>query len=332
MSHNLLFGMLLVGVAFQARPSTAAETKEKSDPAGPVLQVHLPREVTIEDGRLTLGRIGVLLGDSSLVATAAQIGMGQLSTPGQKAVLDRPTILSRLATHGISVGQVRLTGADTVTVRRFHKSIGSEELIEIGRTFLRQYPPAPMICEVIPATTPKDLLLSEDVNDLQILPRYVRSGTRGHVAVQIAITGDGKEVGVRSVLFRLKYQRRRVLTTREVAEGAVLTPEDVKIETVVSDQPEPAGWKPPYGLVAVRKLAENTELQADMVGVAQAPVVVRRNEMVVIRIERPGLLVTAVGTVLQEGRTGECVKVRNADSSRVIVCKVNADGTVEPVL
>ena len=43
-------------------------------------------------------------------------------------------------------------------------------------------------------------------------------------------------------------------------------------------------------------------------------------------------MVTAVGMALQEGRTGECVKVRNTDSSRVIVCKVNADGTVEPVL
>jgi len=69
-----------------------------------------------------------------------------------------------------------------------------------------------------------------------------------------------------------------------------------------------------------------------MVNAAQSPVVIRRNETVVIRIERPGLVVSAVGTVLQEGRTGELVKVRNADSSRVIMCKVNADGTVEPVL
>ena len=69
-----------------------------------------------------------------------------------------------------------------------------------------------------------------------------------------------------------------------------------------------------------------------MVSAAQAPVVVQRNETVVIRIERPGLTVTAVGMALQEGRAGEYVKVRNTDSSRVIVCKVNADGTVEPML
>jgi flagella basal body P-ring formation protein FlgA len=42
--------------------------------------------------------------------------------------------------------------------------------------------------------------------------------------------------------------------------------------------------------------------------------------------------VTAVGVALQEARAGEYVKVRNADSSRIILCKVNVDGTVEPML
>ncbi len=322
--------LLLVSALLPSRSFCAAGD------AAPVqvapLQIHLPREVTVRSGLLTLGQVSVIRGEPSLVATAAKIGLGQLSTPGQRAVLDRPTILSRLASHGISSAEVRLTGANAVAVRRFHKIIGSEEFVEIGQTFLRQHPPAPMICEMIPAMKPKDLVLSGEVEDLQVLPRFVRSGARGHVGVQIVIVADGKEVGVRDILFRLKYQCRRAVTAREVAEGAILTPEDLKIETVVSDQPEPAGWKPPYGLVAVRKLAANTELRTDMVSVAQSPVVIRRNESVVIRVERPGLIVTAVGTVLQEGRTGEHVKVRNADSSRVIVCKVNADGTVEPVL
>ncbi len=69
-----------------------------------------------------------------------------------------------------------------------------------------------------------------------------------------------------------------------------------------------------------------------MLSAAQTAVLVRRNETVLIRLERPGILVTAMGTSLQEGRTGELVKVRNSDSSRVIVCKVMPDGSVEPAL
>ena len=297
-----------------------------------VLQVHLPREVTVQGNLLTLGQISVVRGDPALAAAAARIGLGQLSVPGQKAILDRPTILSRLASQGIPAQRVRLTGAEAVLVRRFQKVISTEEFIEIGKTFLRQHPPGPSICETVPTVRPKDLILQGQVEDLQVTPRYVKAAARGYVTVQIAVTGDGKECGVREIPFRLKYQCRRVVTVKEVPEGTALTPENVKIETVVSDQPEPANWRPPYGLVAVRTLAADTEIRGDMAGSAQSPVVVLRNETVVIRIQRPGLLVTAVGVAMQEARSGEYVRVRNTDSSRIILCKVNADGTVEPML
>jgi len=327
LSHVFLLATVLLPACSTGWAAGEAGSAEVSP-----LQIHLPREVTVQGSLLTLGQVCVIRGEPSRMAVAARIGLGQLSMPGQRAVLDRLTILSRLASHGISTDQVRLTGADAVAVRRFHKTIGSEEFVEVGRTFLRQHPPASLISDVIPTAKPKDLVLSGDVEDLQVLPRFVKSGARNHVGVQIVVVADGNEVGVRDILFRLKYQSRRVVTAREIAEGTILAPEDVKIETVVADQPTPVDWRPPYGLVAVRNLPANTELRADMVNAAQSPVVIRRNETVVIRIERPGLVVTAVGTVLQEGRTGEFVKVRNADSSRVIMCKVNTDGTVEPVL
>jgi flagella basal body P-ring formation protein FlgA len=297
-----------------------------------VLQIHLPREVTVQDTLLILGQVSVVRGDPALAATAGQIGLGRLSVPGQKVVLDRVTILSRLASSGIPAPKVRLTGAETVTIRRHQKTISSDEFIEAGKTFLRQHPPGPLVHEVVAVGRPKDLVLPGPLTDLQLTPRFVRNGARGYVSVQIAVAANGQEVGVREIPFRLRYQCRRAVTLREVPEGTVLTPENVKIDTTVSDQPEPAGWQPPYGLVATRALAADTEIRRDMLGSAQSPLVIRRNETVVIRVERPGLLVMAVGTALQEARTGEYVKVRNADSSRVIVCKVNADGTVEPML
>ena len=307
-----------------SKPEEAAVTS--------VLQVHLPREVTVQGSLLTLGQVSVVRGDPALVATAAQIGLGQLSMPGQKAILDRATILSRLASQGIAAPQIRLTGAEAVTVRRLQKIISAEEFIEAGKTFLRQHPPGPSISAMIPTVKPKDLVLPGQVADLQVTPRRIKTAARGHVTVQIAVTADGKECGVREIPFRLKYQNHRVVTVKEIPEGAALTAENVKIETVESDQPEPVNWRPPYGLVAVRTLSADTEIRGEMTNAPQSPVVVLRNEAVVIRIQRPELLVTAMGIALQEARAGEYVKVRNADSSRVVLCKVNADGTVEPML
>ncbi len=82
----------------------------------------------------------------------------------------------------------------------------------------------------------------------------------------------------------------------------------------------------------MRLLPAETEIRGEMTSAAQLPVLIQRNGTVVIRIQKPGLLVTAVGVAMQEARAGEYVRVRNADSSRVIICKVNADGTVEPTL
>jgi flagella basal body P-ring formation protein FlgA len=296
------------------------------------LQIHLPREVTVQGNLLTLGQISVVRGDPTLVATATQVALGQFSMPGQKTILDRPTILSRLASQGIAGERVRLTGAEAVTVRRWQKIISADEFVDMGKTFLRQHPPGPAICETLPTVKPKELVLPGQSEDLQVTPRFVRTALRGFVTVQITVTSAGKECGVREITFRLRYQGHRVVTAKEIPEGTVLTPENVKVETIMSDVPEPAGWKPPYGLVAAHTLAADTEIRGETANAAQTPVAVLRNETVVIRIQRPGLMVTALGVALDEGRTGEYVKVRNADSNRVIICKVNTDGTVEPML
>jgi hypothetical protein len=224
MIYELRFTMVGILVALVPQLLAAsADTNQKSEirnhkseeaAAASTLQVHLPREVTVQGSVLTLGQVSVVRGDPALVAAAAQIGLGQLSRPGQKAVLDRPTILSRLASQGIPVAQVRLTGAEAVTVHRFQKTISAEEFIEMGKTFLRQHPPGPSISAMIPTVKPKDLVLPGQVADLQVTPRYIRTAARGYVAVQIVVTGDGKECGVREIPFRLKYQGHRVVTVR----------------------------------------------------------------------------------------------------------------------
>ena len=192
--------------------------KYEESAATSVLQVHLPREVTVQSNLLTLGQISVLRGDPALAAAVGRIGLGQLSAPGQKAILDRATILSRLASQGITSQQVRLTGAEAVAVRRQQKLISSEEFIDAGKTFLRQRPPGPSICEMIPTVKPKDLVLPEQAADLQVTPRFIRTAARGFVTIQIGVMVDGKECGVREIPFRLKYQCRRVVTLKVYAE------------------------------------------------------------------------------------------------------------------
>jgi len=331
MSRDRLL-IFLVGCALPLACPCLAMPGEENSPSDDLLYVYLPREVTVQSPLLNLGQVSVVRGGGSLSANVGSIQLGRLSQPGQKIVLDRATILSRLASHGVSAEKVRLTGAETVTVRRRQQTVSGDELVAIARAFVQKNPPAASFCESIAPTKPKDLVLPEESANLQLVPKFVENNAQGFVTVQVAVVVDGQEVGSREIPLRLRYRCRKAVTAHEIAQGAALTPDNVKIEEVISDRPEPAGWKAPYGLTALRTLSADTEVRGDMTDTPQPSIIIHRNETVVIRIRRPGILVTAAGLALQEARAGEYVKVRNTDSHRVIVCKVSGDGTVEPVL
>lgn len=331
MSHRALYIVVIACCVLAVRPGPAAS--EAGAPGqGDLVQIHLPREVTVRDSLLSLGQVTVIRGAGPVATTAGAVGLGRLSVPGQKIVLDRATILSRLASCGISAENVRLTGAEAVTVRRDQRIITGDDFVAVAQLFLRQSPSLAAVHESTATVRPRELVLPGGAEDVQVTPRFVRNGVHGFVTVQIAVAVDGRQIGSRDIPFRLRYRCHKVVALQQIAEGEALTPGNVRVEETVSDSPEPTGWRPPYGLLAVRAVPANTEIRPDMVDSGQPPLVIRRNETVVIRIQRPGFLVTAVGLALQEARPGEYVKVRNSDSHRVIVCKVNPDGTVEPVL
>jgi flagella basal body P-ring formation protein FlgA len=240
-------------------------------------------------------------------------------------------VLSRLACNGIDASKVTLTGAEKITVKQQQRIIKDSEFVEMASSFLKENLPADSVCQWEAIRIPKDLIIAGMSKDIKLSPHLARSGARNSARVQIVVHAGGKEIGEREVTFRLKYNRRTAVSLVELSAGSVISPENVKIEESVSNYPEPADWSLPYGLVTKRRVAANTVLRADMVGPVKPVVIVGRNQTVVIRIEKLGLLVTAIGKAMQEARAGEYIKVRNMDSHRIILAKVQKDGTVEPI-
>ncbi len=326
---NIVMITCLLASAQFCRASVNSETDGLQKDS--VLQIYLPREVTIEGNAPRLGQVSIIRGEESLVARAGEITLGRISVPGQKIVIDRPTVLSRLACNQIPTSKVTLTGAEKITIKRQQQIIKGSEFVELALSFLEKNPPHPLVCQLDPIRTPKDLVVSGASEYIKLSPRLTTSGTKNQAKIQIAVFANGKEIGTREVTFRLKYNCRRAVTLVELGAGAAITPENVKIEKTLSNHPEPADWSSPYGLIARRRLPTNTVIRPGMVGPTEPAIIVGRNKTVVIRVERPGLLVTAIGKAMQQARAGEYIKVRNVDSRRIILARVNEDGTVEPV-
>jgi flagella basal body P-ring formation protein FlgA len=321
---NIRYNVILVALLMTAQIAVAGENA--------VLEVCLPPEIAIKGDVIVLENVGKLSGDETLAAKAGKITLGQLLTAQQEVTVDRPMILSRLACNGIAASRVIFSGAEKVTVKQQQQIIKSDKFVELADAVLKKNASKTSDGQWHLMRTPKDFIVSSADGDISLTPHLLQNGSPNQAAVRIAVVVNGKEAGMREVAYRFKYDCNTAITTTDIPAGTVLSPDDIRVEKTMSDNPEPAGWKPPYGFIAKRRLPANTVLCPEMISAAKPPVVVERNKSVIIRFENPGLLITAVGKAMQQGRVGEYIKVKNVSSQKTIIAKVNEDGTVEPVL
>jgi len=310
----------------------SAQSNVENAPKNLDLRIYLPREVTVKDGSLSLGQISIVRGSESLVPKANKIALGRFSVPGQKIVLDRHMILSRLACNGIPASKVTLTGAKTITVKQKFQVIRGDQLVAAANSFLEVKAPQNSGRAWNLTRAPRDFVVPGAAKGVTFSTRLVPSKIKNQARVEIAVLCNDKKIGIREVIFDLQYACRRAVAKVDIAAGAAIDPNNVRIEVKASSRPERTDWKSPYGLFAKRALRADTVIHSHMVGPAKSPVIVKRNQSVVIRIESPAFLITAVGVALLDGKAGENIKVRNVDSQRIIVARINDDGTVEPVL
>ncbi|UCF14880.1 MAG: flagellar basal body P-ring formation protein FlgA [Phycisphaerales bacterium] len=310
----------------------SAESNAVNAPKDFDLRIYLPREVTVKDSSLSLGQISIVRGRESLTAKANKIALGRFSVPGQEIVLDRHMILSRLACNGIPASRVSLTGAEKIRVKQKFKIIRRDQFVTAARSFLEVKSPQDSGRTWNLIRAPKDFVVSGVAKGVTFSPRLVASKIKNQARVEIAVLCDDKKIGIREVIFDLKYACRQAVAKADIAAGAVIDPNNVRIDVRASSRPERTDWKSPYGLFAKRALRADTVIRPHMIGPAKSPIIVKRNQSVVIRIENPAFLITAAGVALVDGKAGENIKVRNVDSQRIIVARINDDGTVEPVL
>lgn len=295
------------------------------------LKIYLPRQITIENDIITLGSVCITRADQSLAEKANDITLARFSMPGQKIIIDRKTILSRLACSDIKTAKVNLIGAEEIIVTQKEHIITAAEIINLAQSFLKNNPEYTSACRFNPLQKPADFIAPADCNDIKLSTNLLPASQPNQAKVEVLLLSDGAEIEKRLVTFQPEYLIHTAVTLKEIKAGTAITEENVKIVKTTSNEPEPTSWTPPYGLVAKRTLPPNTVIDSNMAKPRPKEILVKRNQNVIIKIENPSLLITAAGQALEKGSAGQFIKVRNADSKRTIIAKINDDGTVEPL-
>jgi flagellar basal body P-ring formation protein FlgA len=292
------------------------------------LQIDLPSEIAISNNIPTLGQIAAISGNEALAGAAGKIELGYISLPGQKIVIDRNIILSRLASSGIPSSCVTITGAEKTIVGQQNQIIKASEFADAASAFLKKNFPD---CQFETASFPKDLILSVNNKDIRLSASLIKTSMKDQAKVRVAAFSNDTEIDSREIIFNLKYKCRRLVAQVDISPGEIINEKNTKVEIITFNSPGSFDTALPYGFIAKRLLRANSVISPDMTGPAELPVLLKRDQTVTIKFEKLGLLVTAAGMALQDGRVNECIKIKNIDSQRIIAAKVNPDGTVEPV-
>lgn len=298
------------------------------------LRIYLPQEVRLDTASVELGRVGILLGDPALVEKAQAVQLGAFAVEGQALWVDRGTILSRLASSGITPRQVQFLGAEKVRIGRHEMILPADRIVACAQRYLEG-----KLADVNGAVAtvlrpPQPRVLGTDAGAAELTVKNDVQQGGGVRKISVAILQDGKEVCCEEVYFSVRCQSRRVVAVNELAPGTTLTSENVRVETVSTETPEPAGWVVPYGMVTRQRVAAGAAVSEAQLEPKQEPILVRRRQNVMVRIDTGSLFITAHGEAMDDGRVGEIIRIRRGErpQERIIVCRIQADGSAEPVL
>jgi len=302
----------------------AEEAKKK------MLRVYLPRNVIVNTEKLTLGLLCVIRGkDAGLLLKAAEIPMGRAPWSREKIIFDRKTILTRLVASGIPAELVKLAGAEQVTVIRNEKLIPAKTILERAESFLENTLKDEGIHSWRVFRLPKDLSVPP-VENVKLDCKIASDSPTGYVKVEVLATDGKRRLGQTTALFKVMYDRKQFVATRDITPGEAITPQNVKTLKVASADPDRRPFKPPYGRIAARRIRAGTVLTDALLRDVEE-ILIKRNQNVTMKIEGYGFFISCLGQALEDGRLGETIKVRNVDSNRIIIAKVTADGSVMPI-
>lgn len=293
------------------------------------IRIYLPRQKVIEQDKLTLGHLAICSGaDRDARGEIESIPLGRSPFPGETITLHRKTIAARLARHGYFAPRVELTGATKIEVRRECDVYSVDDLVALAEQYLQRVRPQEQ-CRWKCIQEPEQIAAAGEVS---LAFEQDPASPAGASRVIVKAMQGGKVLATRKVLFKRVYQAQRVVATRAISPGENISPDNAELKAVeVADPPGP--MKSPFGLPARVAIRPGATIRLTMVTQPEPiRVEVKRNRMVRIKLTGPGWRITAMGQALQTGQTGDLIEVRNIDSDRVIVARIDEAGDVIPMM
>lgn len=297
-------------------------------PACYALEVAINEKATVQDDVILLKDIASFSPEADpRVKELGELELGAAPYPGQTLTLNARYLISHLG-QNITENDIKVKIPETLVVSRTAQVVDSDKIKRIFKNHILSNTswPAEDITFVT-ITTPARLILPEGRLDWEIRDRNSDNHI-GNVHLVVVFRVDGKPIRKVSVSGTIRIRQMAIRAARNLRPGDLIENEDISFSSeemnyipkeTLSDRNEIIGKR------AVRSIRENQLITAGMV---EDPPVVEKGSKVLIKAESDRILITTIGKVLEDGRTGDLVKVVNVSSGKEIYARVKGPDLV----
>jgi flagella basal body P-ring formation protein FlgA len=150
----------------------------------------------------------------------------------------------------------------------------------------------------------------------------------GRFSAEVRVASDDADAAPVHVSGRIVGLITLPVLARPMMPGEVVRQEDITTADYRADQIQAGSVMDPRDLVGETPRHPLRAAQPLRGTDLQVPVVIKRNDLVLIVLERPGLYLTAEGRALEDGGKGTVIRVTNTQSKRTIDATVLGTGQV----
>jgi len=262
-------------------------------------------------------------------ADLADLEIGPAPLPGKEKVVTRSHLLLILKSQQVPVRDVQFSGADQTVVVRDAQTLKAAQIGEVVKKYLKKEMPWRLDdVEIHRITGLRDLVLPAGKITYQVIPQPHTDflGTTPLKVILEMAGGENKQIWVNA---DIRVYVPIVTARHPIARLSQIDENDIEMERrnlaglnsdYFSSLGEVVGTRSRSFIRAGDPIRKNQ---------VEIPPVVRRGDLVTMKVENSLLRIIARGKVLENGIPGAVVRVQNIASKKEVYGKVIDGGTVQ---
>jgi flagella basal body P-ring formation protein FlgA len=275
---------------------------------------------------VTIERDVILLGDLFADAgTHAADPVAPAPPPGSRTIFDADWLAAAAREHQLAWQPA--TSFDRASVERATRIVTSDQIAQRLLDEIGRHQPVDS-AEIQLDNSGLRLLVAREAPDSLAVEGLTIDARTGRFSALIAAPADDAAAERQRVGGRLVRMTRLLVLNHALSPGDIIRAGDIETLPLRAERAAPDAITDARDLVGKtprRALRAHEPLRGSDV---RAPLVVRKDDLVTIVLETPGMRLTAQGKALEDGGLGAAIRIANTKSSRVIEAVVTGPNLV----